>query len=298
MLAKTRSALTQGIKGLFSGGAKLDDDVFDDLEEQLIMADMGLAAAGDIMTEIRARGKADRISNEEDLKQALVELIASGLSIQSRSLDKPSADLPLVILMVGVNGVGKTTTTAKLANYFKSQDKNVMLAAGDTFRAAAIEQLQQWGQRMNIPVITQPHGSDAAAVAHDALSAAIARNADVLLIDTAGRQHTASDLMEQLKKVVRVLKKQHASVPHEVLLTVDAGNGQNTLSQTEHFSNAVGVTGLCVTKLDGTAKGGVTVALVKKFGLPIRFIGVGEGVDDLRVFEPTEFAQAMINDEG
>jgi fused signal recognition particle receptor len=200
-------------------------------------------------------------------------------------------------MMVGVNGVGKTTSTAKLASKFKAENKCVMLAACDTFRAAAIEQLQRWGERIDVPVIAQSHGSDAAAVGHDALESAISRQADVLIVDTAGRQHTHGDLMEQLAKVERVMKKIDPTAPHEVLLTVDAATGQNALTQVEQFNAMVPLTGLIVTKLDGTAKGGIVIALAKKFALPIRFIGVGEGVDDLREFDPDGFVAALLPDD-
>ena len=292
-LSKTRDSLTSGLTGLFKRGVKLDAALYEEVEDQLIMADIGVEPAQRITDALRARAKADKLQSAEALLDTLVEQIKEILESVEQPLNVASHQ-PYVILMVGVNGVGKTTTTAKLANRLKHQGKSVMLAAGDTFRAAAIEQLQSWGDRLDIPVIAQQHGSDAAAVAFDAYQSAASRGIDVLLIDTAGRQHTHGDLMEQLAKMTRVLQKANPALPHEVMLTVDAATGQNALSQIEHFKKIVNISSLSVTKLDGTAKGGIVIAMAEKFGLPIRFIGVGESMDDLRPFIAADFAKALL----
>jgi len=292
-LSKTRDSLTSGLTGLFKRGVKLDAALYEEVEDQLIMADIGVEPAQRITDVLRARAKTDKLQSAEALLDTLIEQIKEILQSVEQPLDV-APHQPYVILMVGVNGVGKTTTTAKLANRLKQQGKSVMLAAGDTFRAAAIEQLQSWGARLDIPVIAQQHGSDAAAVAFDAYQSAVSRGIDVLLIDTAGRQHTHGDLMEQLAKMTRVLQKANPALPHEVMLTVDAATGQNALSQIEHFKNIVNVSSLSVTKLDGTAKGGIVIAMAEKFGLPIRFVGVGESMDDLRPFIAADFAKALL----
>ena len=289
-LKKTRSAFTS----LFAGTDKLDDSLLDDLEDHLIMADMGMDAVDEVMAQIRPQVKSKKISSMEQLIQAVTKTVSQLLN----SSQKPIVfdQKPFVLLLVGVNGVGKTTTAARLANYYKAQGKSVMLAACDTFRAAAIEQLQMWGDRLDVPVIAQEHGADSAAVAHDAYQAALARDIDLLIIDTAGRQHTHSSLMDQLGKVNRVLQKLDADLPHETTIILDAGNGQNALSQVNHFNEITPLSSLVVTKLDGTAKGGVVVALAKKYGLPVRFIGVGESMHDLREFQAEEFAAALLPD--
>ncbi len=292
-LSKTRENLTSGLSGLFNRGVKLDDSLYEEIEERLIMADLGVEPAQRIVKALRDTAKIDKPESAEALLAALSEQICTMLEPVEQAMDTRQRK-PYVILMVGVNGVGKTTTIAKLAKRLRDEGKNVMLAAGDTFRAAAIEQLQTWGTRLSIPVIAQQHGSDAAAVAFDAYQAAKSRNVDVLLIDTAGRQHTHGDLMEQLAKMARVLQKANPELPHEVMLTVDATTGQNALSQIEHFRAIIGVSSLSVTKLDGTAKGGIIVAMAEKFGLPIRFIGVGEAMDDLRPFVARDFARALL----
>ena len=295
-LKKTSQALSSGLSGLFGGGDLKDED-YDDLEDQLILSDMGADASVRLTESLRKIARKSRVSDSSGLKGLLRDEIAGLLAnIETADIQLPE-NRPLVIFMVGVNGVGKTTTTAKLAHHFKQSGKSVMLAACDTFRAAAIEQLQRWGDRLEIPVVSQQHGSDAAAVAHDALSSAKSRGVDVLLIDSAGRQHVNADLMEQLAKVVRVLKKVDADAPHEVWLTVDAGNGQNVLSQIEHFQKIVPLSGLCVTKLDGTAKGGILVAVAEKYGLKVPFIGVGEAVQDLQRFSARDFSDALLGME-
>jgi len=292
-LKKTRENLTTGLSGLFKRGVKLDEFLYEEIEDQLIMADIGVEPAQRITDALREQAKIEKPQSAEALLETLSDQISDMLNPVEQTLDTRKYH-PYVILMVGVNGVGKTTTIAKLANRLKGEGKSVMLAAGDTFRAAAIEQLQTWGQRLSIPVIAQQHGSDAAAVAFDAYQAAISRDIDVLLIDTAGRQHTHGDLMEQLAKMIRVLRKANPDLPHEVMLTVDAATGQNALSQIEHFKSIAGVNSLSVTKLDGTAKGGIVIAMAEKYGLPIRFIGVGESMHDLRPFVAQDFARALL----
>ena len=295
-LKKTRTSLAGGLAGLFGGGrVHFDDDVYDDLEDQLLMADLGVEASTVVVSALRERVRTTRIDSSESLKEALIDELSSILAPAERPLvAHRGANGPFVILMVGVNGVGKTTTTAKLAAYFQKSGHSVLLGACDTFRAAAIEQLQSWGERLGIGVIAQSHGSDAAAVAHDALSAAKSRGTEVLIIDSAGRQHVNADLMAQLGKIRRVLSKTDAAAPHETLLVVDGGTGQNSLSQAAAFEKEVGLTGICVTKLDGTARGGVVVALAKQFPVAIPFVGVGEGIADLRPFKARDFARALV----
>jgi fused signal recognition particle receptor len=291
-LAPTRNGLMSKISNVFKGSFDLDDELFDDLEDTLISSDIGIEASLKLVDQLRDRVKSDRIRDANGVMAGLRSQVSEMLKVaeQPWNMDKQ----PYVIIMVGVNGVGKTTTTAKIAHYLKQQGKTVMLAAADTFRAAAVEQLQEWGQRLDMTVITQGHGADAAAVAHDALTSAKAREVDVLIIETAVRLHTQSDLMEQLKKINRVLQKIQPNTPHEVIQVLDAGTGQNALSQLEHFQKVVGVSSLCLTKLDGSAKGGVAIALTEKYKLPIRFIGVGESFADLKVFNATEFANALV----
>lgn len=293
-LAPTRNGLLSKMSSVFKGSFDLDDELFDDLEDTLISSDIGIEASLKLVEQLRDRVKSEKIKDADGVMSGLRAEVSEML----KNAEQPWIinKQPYVIVMVGVNGVGKTTTTAKIANYLQQQGKTVMLAAADTFRAAAVEQLQEWGQRLEMTVITQGHGADAAAVAHDALTSAKARNVDVLIIDTAGRLHTQSDLMEQLRKVNRVLQKIEPDTPHEVIQVLDAGTGQNALSQLEHFQKAVGVSSLCLTKLDGSAKGGVAIALTEKYKLPIRFIGVGESFSDLKVFNAKEFANALIPD--
>lgn len=291
-LAPTRKGIWSKIGDVFKGNFDLDDVLFDELEETLMTCDIGVHASLALVDRLRDRVVSEKIQDQRGVMLGLRREVAEMLQSAEQNLEL--AHTPTVVLVVGVNGVGKTTTTAKIANNLKQQGKNVMLAAADTFRAAAVEQLQEWGQRLDIPVIAQGPGADAAAVAHDALIAAQARNTDVLLIDTAGRLHTQTDLMEQLQKVIRVLRKIDPSTPHQVIQVLDAGTGQNALSQLEHFEKAVNVSGLALTKLDGSAKGGVALSLVEKFKLPIHYIGVGEGVNDLRPFKAADFANALI----
>ncbi len=294
-LDKSRSSLMGKIGDVFKGSFDIDDELFDDLEEVLITSDIGLEASLELVEKLRQRVQAEKIQDAAG--------VVAGLKAEIATMLKPAEQpwnvlhqRPYVMLMVGVNGVGKTTTTAKIAKQFRDQGKTVVLAAADTFRAAAVEQLQEWGRRMDIPVVAQAHGADAAAVAHDALSSAIVKGTQVLIIDTAGRLHTQSDLMEQLQKINRVLGNLDPSMPHEVMQILDAGTGQNALSQLEHFQKAVGVTSICLTKLDGSAKGGLAISLTQKYKLPIRYIGVGEGYMDLKPFDANAFADALIPD--
>ncbi len=293
-LAKTRNALARGLYALVGGVDKIDAQLFDDLEDALISADLGVAASAKIIHRVRNSMERRGLKDTSDLLSAIRDEMDTVLKPceQTWSLDAH----PYVLMVVGVNGVGKTTTIAKIAQRLMAQRKSVMLAAADTFRAAAVEQLVRWGERLKVPVVGQAQGADAAAVAHDALISAQAKSADVLIIDTAGRQHTQSDLMEQLRKMKRVLRKLEATAPHEVLQVLDAGTGQNALSQLEHFNQAVEVDSLCVTKLDGTAKGGVLLAIADRFPLPVRFIGVGEGASDLRPFDKKQFIDALLPD--
>ena len=294
-LGKTRNGLFGGIANLFSG-RQLDESIFEELEEQLLMADLGVSVTTRMIDALRTMAKSDALQEPALIVERLRGLLLDILSPCQRQPLSLQDGRPTVVMMVGVNGVGKTTTLAKIARYFLRKNQSVIFGACDTFRAAAIEQLQSWGQRLGVPVIAQSHGADAAAVAFDAYNAAKAREANLLLIDTAGRQHTHGDLVEQLKKVKRVLAKADPQIPDEVWITVDAGNGQNVLSQIEHFHQAMTLTGICITKLDGTAKGGVLIALADRFALPIRYVGVGESAEDLREFDAGEFVDALLPD--
>ena len=291
-LAKTRETFTNKIEKLIIGYADIDDDLLDELEETLIMSDVGVKTTERLMADVRKGIKKKDINTPEDLKPFLAEKISEILSTGSDETRIASAG-PTVLLVIGVNGVGKTTTIGKLAAYYKEQGKSVMLAAADTFRAAAIDQLQIWGDRTGVPVIRHEEGSDPAAVAFDAVKAARARSIDVLIIDTAGRLHTKSNLMEELKKINRVIQREIAEAPHETLLVLDATTGQNAISQAELFQKAAAITGIVLTKLDGTAKGGVIIGLKSELSMPVKWIGVGEGVDDLRPFIAKDFARAL-----
>ena len=291
-LAKTRETFTNKIEKLIIGYADIDDDLLDELEETLIMSDVGVKTTERLMADVRKGIKKKDINTPEDLKPFLVEKISEILSTGSDETRIASAG-PTALLVIGVNGVGKTTTIGKLAAYYKEQGKSVMLAAADTFRAAAIDQLQIWGDRTGVPVIRHEEGSDPAAVAFDAVKAARARSIDVLIIDTAGRLHTKSNLMEELKKINRVIQREIAEAPHETLLVLDATTGQNAISQADLFQKATAITGIVLTKLDGTAKGGVIIGLKSELSMPVKWIGVGEGVDDLRPFIAKDFARAL-----
>lgn len=290
-LLKTKENLGSGFISLFRG-KKIDDDLFEELEEQLLIADVGVETTRKIITNLTEGASRKQLRDAEALYGLLKEEMGEILAKVDAPLNV-EGKTPFVILMVGVNGVGKTTTIGKLARQFEQQGKSVMLAAGDTFRAAAVEQLQVWGQRNNIPVIAQHTGADSASVIFDAIQAAKARHVDVLIADTAGRLQNKSHLMEELKKIVRVMKKLDVDAPHEVMLTIDASTGQNAISQAKLFHEAVGLTGITLTKLDGTAKGGVIFSVADQFGIPIRYIGVGERIEDLRPFNAGDFIEAL-----
>ena len=292
-LSRTRTSLTEGMARLVLGKKVIDEEVLEEIEAHLLMADVGAAATQRILADLTARVQRKQLADAEALLNALKEDMAAILAPCSRPLVISPEIRPYIILMVGVNGVGKTTTIGKLAKYLQSQGLSVMLAAGDTFRAAAVEQLQTWGERNDVAVIAQERSADPASVIFDAIQAARAREIDVLIADTAGRLHTQSNLMEELKKVKRVIAKLEASAPHETLLVIDAGTGQNALNQARQFHEAVGISGIVLTKLDGTAKGGVIFAVAEQMKLPIRFIGVGEGIDDLRPFDAADFVEAL-----
>ncbi|MDT3712072.1 MAG: signal recognition particle-docking protein FtsY [Pseudomonadaceae bacterium] len=296
-LSKTSASIGEGMASLFLGKKAIDDDLLEELETRLLTADVGVEATGVIMQNLTRRVSRKELADSGALYKALQEELASLLQPVEQPLIIDSQARPYVILVVGVNGVGKTTTIGKLARKLQQEGKKVMLAAGDTFRAAAVEQLQVWGERNNIAVIAQHTGADSASVIFDAVQAAKARGIDVLIADTAGRLHTKDNLMEELKKVRRVIGKLDETAPHEVLLVLDAGTGQNAINQTRQFNQAVELTGLALTKLDGTAKGGVIFALAKQFGTPIRYIGVGEGIDDLRTFEADAFVRALFGQQ-
>jgi fused signal recognition particle receptor len=295
-LVRTKENIGSGFFGLFSG-KKIDDDLFEELETQLLTADLGVDTTRRIIDGLVQHADRKQLKDAEALYGLLKQDMGAMLAQVEQPLVIDTSKKPYVILMVGVNGVGKTTTIGKLAKQFQAEGKSVMLAAGDTFRAAAVEQLQGWGPRNNIPVIAQHTGADSASVIYDAIEAARSRGADVLIADTAGRLQNKSNLMEELKKVVRVMKKLDEEAPHEIMLTLDAGTGQNALSQAKLFSEAVGLDGIVLTKLDGTAKGGVIFAVADKFQIPIRYIGVGEGIDDLRPFVANDFIEALFSRE-
>ncbi|HBH7893859.1 TPA: signal recognition particle-docking protein FtsY [Vibrio vulnificus] len=295
-LSRTKANIGAGFFGLFKG-KKIDDDLFEELEEQLLVADVGMDTTLKIIENLTEKASRRDLKDGEALYGLLKEEMAEILSKVEQPLQVDSSKTPYVILMVGVNGVGKTTTIGKLAKQFQNQGKKVILAAGDTFRAAAVEQLQVWGERNNVPVIAQHTGADSASVIYDAIEAAKARGVDVVIADTAGRLQNKSNLMEELRKIVRVMKKIDDSAPHEIMLTLDAGTGQNAISQAKLFSDVAPITGITLTKLDGTAKGGVIFAIADQFNIPIRYIGVGEGIEDLRPFETQEFIDALFSRE-
>ncbi|WP_417884184.1 signal recognition particle-docking protein FtsY [Vibrio rumoiensis] len=295
-LQRTKQNIGAGFFGLFKG-KKIDDELFEELEEQLLIADVGMNTTTKIIDSLTEKASRQDLKDGEALYGLLKQEMADILADVEQPLEIDTSKTPYVILMVGVNGVGKTTTIGKLAKQFQSQGKSVILAAGDTFRAAAVEQLQVWGQRNDVPVIAQHTGADSASVIYDAIEAARARGVDVVIADTAGRLQNKSNLMEELRKIVRVMKKIDDSAPHEIMLTLDAGTGQNAISQAKLFSDVAPVTGINLTKLDGTAKGGVIFALADQFQIPIRYIGVGEGIDDLRPFQAQDFIEALFSRE-
>lgn len=291
-LLKTKQNIGAGFRSFFLG-KKIDDELFEELEEQLLIADIGVPTTSKIIKNLTEHASRKELQDAELLYQQLKVEMADILEPVAQPLKIDSTKKPYVILMVGVNGVGKTTTIGKLARKFQAEGKSVMLAAGDTFRAAAVEQLQVWGERNHIPVVAQSTGSDSASVIFDAMQSGAARNIDILIADTAGRLQNKNNLMDELKKIVRVMKKYDETAPHEIMLTLDAGTGQNAISQAKLFNEAVGLTGISLTKLDGTAKGGVIFAIADQFKLPIRYIGVGEKIEDLREFNAKEFIEAL-----
>lgn len=293
-MSRTRDGLFSSVANMLRGKKTVDDEVLEELETRLLMADVGVEGTSAIIRNLSERVSRRKLNDQNALLEGIRDEMLQILTPCSRPLAIPDGQPCFVILMVGANGVGKTTTIGKLAKRLQDQGKSVMLAAGDTFRAAAVEQLQAWGQRNRIPVIAQQTGADSASVIFDAVQAAHARGIDVLIADTAGRLHTQSNLMEELKKIKRVIKKVDPSAPHETMLVVDAGTGQNALSQAAQFDGAIELSGITLTKLDGTAKGGIIFAIAKRMGVPIRFIGVGEGLDDLREFDADEFVSALL----
>ncbi|WGE75391.1 signal recognition particle-docking protein FtsY [Actinobacillus equuli] len=295
-LVKTKQSIGSGFRNFFSG-KKIDDDLFEELEEQLLVADLGMPTTTKIINSLTQHATKQQLKDADLLYQQLKVELGEVLKPVSQPLEIDTSKKPYVILMVGVNGVGKTTTIGKLARKFQAEGKSVMLAAGDTFRAAAVEQLQVWGERNNIPVVAQSTGSDSASVIFDAMQSAASKGIDILIADTAGRLQNKNNLMDELKKIVRVMKKYDESAPHEIMLTLDAGTGQNAISQAKLFNEAVGLTGITLTKLDGTAKGGVIFAIADQFNIPIRFIGVGEKIEDLRPFNAEEFIEALFEHE-
>ncbi|MDG9668773.1 signal recognition particle-docking protein FtsY [Hahella sp. CR1] len=293
-LSKTRGQFSQNLMALFAGTKAIDEELLEEIETLLLSADVGIEATTQITQAITEKLDRNQLKDSSALYEALKEELRGLLEPCSSPLQVENKT-PYVILVVGVNGVGKTTTIGKLANKFQQEGRSVVLAAGDTFRAAAVEQLQVWGERNNVPVIAQHTGADSASVIFDAVQAAKSRGVDIVIADTAGRLQNKENLMSELEKVVRVIKKHDPDAPHEVLLVLDAGTGQNALSQAQLFRQAVGVTGIAITKLDGTAKGGILFAIAKQHGLPIRYIGVGEGIDDLRPFNASEFVDALFD---
>lgn len=294
-LSKTKANLTEQLGNIFLGAKEIDDDLLEEIETLLLTADVGVAATSDIISRLTEKVERKQLSDPQALQTALKDELAALLHQSEQPLEIDCSKKPYVILMVGVNGVGKTTTIGKLAKKFQGEGKSVMLAAGDTFRAAAVEQLQVWGERNNVPVVAQHTGADSASVIFDAVQSAQAKNVDILIADTAGRLQNKDNLMQELEKVVRVTQKLSPQAPHEVMLVLDAGTGQNALSQAKIFKESVGVTGISLTKLDGTAKGGVIFAIAKQMDLPIRYIGVGEQIDDLRPFKSQEFVDALFD---
>lgn len=296
-LIKTRSNLTDGIADIFLGKKQIDDDLMEQLEDQLLMADVGIQATQQITSQLTATLGRKELEDNDSIFKALQDAMLDILAVSNEPLVIDRSKKPFVILMTGINGAGKTTTIGKLSQQFKQQGLSVMLAAGDTFRAAAVEQLQSWGERMDIPVISQGSGADSASVIFDALKSAQSRNIDVLIADTAGRLHTQGNLMNELEKITRVMKKLDPEAPHETMLILDAGTGQNALAQAKSFDEKLKLSGITLTKLDGTAKGGIVFSIAQQMKLPIRYIGVGESAQDLRVFDAAEFTQALLDRE-
>ncbi len=296
-LKRTRTGLTEGLATLFVGRRELDDELLEELEMRLLSSDVGMEATQKVLDGVVERVGRGQLTTGQAILEAMSAEIADILQPVEQPLELDTSERPFVLLTVGVNGSGKSTTIGKLAARLQGEGRSVMLAAGDTFRAAAVEQLQQWGERVGCPVVAQPTGADPASVVYDAHEAARARGIDVLIADTAGRLHTQSNLMDELRKIRRVLGRNDPGAPHETLLVLDGANGQNALAQARQFQEAVAVSGLAVTKLDGTARGGVLLALAEQHGIPVRYIGVGERVEDLRIFQAEDFAQALTAEE-
>ena len=292
-LFKSKQKLGDGLTSLIIGKKKIDDDLIEELEILLISSDIGIQTTDKVIESVRQKASRKELKNEDSLYQ-LIKVELESLLIAESHLE-PSPEIPFVILVVGINGAGKTTTIGKLAKLFQGEGKTVMLAAGDTFRAAAVEQLQVWGERNDIPVIAQKTGADAASVVYDAYQSAIAKKIDILIADTAGRLHTQDNLMQELEKIKRVLKKHNEDAPHETLLVIDGGSGQNAVQQANEFHKSISLSGLAITKLDGTAKGGVLFSISDSLKLPIRFIGVGEGIEDLKPFNAKDFVDALFD---
>ncbi len=292
-LAKTRNQLAERTMDVIKVFSKIDEALFEELEEVLIMSDVGYETSSNIIERLRQKAREERITDGEALKQALQEIIADIMKSENEELVLTTS--PAVILVIGVNGVGKTTTIAKLANYYKSQGKSVILAAADTFRAAAIDQLDVWAQRVGVDIIKQKEGSDPASVVYDAIGAAKSRKKDVLICDTAGRLHNKKNLMDELAKINKIIDRELPNSQKEALLVLDATTGQNALSQAKNFGESANITGIVLTKLDGTAKGGIVIAIKAEQDVPVRFIGIGEKIDDLQPFNSKEFALAMFN---
>ncbi len=293
-LTKTRTAISEQVNNVFKVFVKVDEELFESLEEALIMADIGVETSVYIIEQLRDRVKTKRITDGNDVKEELKDVISEILSENDTQMKLETN--PSVILVIGVNGVGKTTTIGKLATYYKSQGKNVLLAAADTFRAAAIDQIEVWANRSGCDLIKQAENSDPAAVVFDACRAAKARGTDILICDTAGRLHNKRNLMSELEKISRVIDRELGEASRETLLVLDATTGQNAVSQAELFKEAANITGIALTKLDGTAKGGIVIAISKEQQIPVKFIGVGEGIDDLQVFNPADFSKALFDD--
>ena len=292
-LFKSKKKLGDGLSSLVIGKKKIDEDLLEELEVLLISSDVGIQTTDKVIESVRKKASRKELKDEDSLYQ-LIKLELESLLVTDSDLE-PSTEIPFVILVVGINGAGKTTTIGKLAKLFQGKGKSVMLAAGDTFRAAAVEQLQVWGERNDIPVIAQKTGSDAASVVYDAYQSAIAKKIDILIADTAGRLHTQDNLMQELEKIKRVLKKHNENAPHETLLVIDGGSGQNAVQQANEFHKSINLSGLAITKLDGTAKGGVLFSISDALKLPIRFIGVGEAIEDLKPFNSKDFVDALFD---
>ncbi len=292
-LFKSKKKLGDGLSSLVIGKKKIDEDLLEELEVLLISSDIGIQTTDKVIESVRKKASRKELKDEDSLYQ-LIKIELESLLITESSLELNS-EIPFVILVVGINGAGKTTTIGKLAKLFQSEGKSVMLAAGDTFRAAAVEQLQVWGERNDIPVIAQKTGSDAASVVYDAYQSAIAKKIDILIADTAGRLHTQDNLMQELEKIKRVLKKHNENAPHETLLVIDGGSGQNAVQQANEFHKSINLSGLAITKLDGTAKGGVLFSISDSLKLPIRFIGIGEAIEDLKPFNSKDFVDALFD---